>query len=233
MGASFCVIDCFYNRKEYTMEIKVPTRINDIPLKEYQRFAKANVEGADPEFLMHKTIEIFCEMDLRDVARLPLKTAEDLFEEITAVMNQDATFTRKFTLDGIEYGFIPDLEKMSLGEYIDLEEGLKDPAQFHKAAAVMYRPITKQFRDLYAIEPYTADSASHEVMKDAPLGEVTAAVVFFYSIVNELQVASLRYSRELVAENTTTLERGSLPLSTDGLTAFMHYLKEIQQSTEE
>ena len=215
------------------MELKVPTKINDIPLQEYQRFAKVNVPDADQEFLLHKTIEIFCEVDIRDVAKLPVKLAAELNEEITAVLNESVAFTTRFEMGGIEYGFIPDLEKMTLGEYIDLEEGLRDPASFHKAAAVMFRPVKKSFKELYTIEPYTADLTAHEAMKSAPLGVISAAVVFFYSIVNELQAASLVYSKKLMKENKTTLEKGSLPLSGDGLQAFTDLLKEIQPSTEQ
>ena len=215
------------------MELKVPTKINDIPLQEYQRFAKVNVPDADQEFLLHKTIEIFCEVDIRDVAKLPVKLAAELNEEITAVLNESVAFTTRFEMGGIEYGFIPDLEKMTLGEYIDLEEGLRDPASFHKAAAVMFRPVKKSFKELYTIEPYTADLTAHEAMKSAPLGVISAAVVFFYSIVNELQAASLVYSKKLMKENKTTLEEGSLPLSGDGLQAFTDLLKEILPSTEQ
>lgn len=215
------------------MELKVPTNINDIPLQEYQRFAKVNAPDADPEFLLHKTIEIFCEVDIRDVAKMPLKYSTDLNEEIINVLNQEVPFVTRFEMNGIEYGFIPELEKITLGEYIDLEEGLKDVSSFHKAAAVMYRPVKKSFKELYTIEPYEADLSAHDVMKNAPLGVISAAVVFFYNIVNELSEASLRYSKRLKKENKTTLERANSLLSGDGSAAFMDLLKEMQQDSEE
>lgn len=214
------------------MKIKVPTNINDIPLEEYQRFSKVNIEGADQEFLLHKTIEIFCEMDIRDVALLPLKTAQDLYEEINTVLEQSSTFSRRMTIDGVEYGFIPDLESMTLGEYIDLEDGLKDVSQFHKAAAAMYRPIVKQYKELYTIEPYTASLSAHEAMKKAPLGEISAAVVFFWRIVSELSQVTPHYSKALVKETLTTLEKDSSHLNTDGLIAYTRLLTEMQPNTD-
>ena len=215
------------------MEIKVPTTINDIPLGEYQRFAKVNVPDADPEFLMHKTIEIFCEMDIRDVARLPIKTAQDLYQEISEVLVQENVFTRRMTLEGVEYGFIPDLEAMTLGEYIDLEDGLKDAAQFHKAVSVMYRPIKKSYADLYTIEPYTASKSAHDVMKQAPLGEVNAAIVFFYHIVSELLEASQTFSKKQAKETLTTLEKDSSLLNTGGSTVSMLSLMETLRSMQQ
>ena len=213
------------------MEIKVPTNINDIPLSEYQRYAKVNIEDADKEFLLHKTIEIFCEMDIRDVAKLPIRTATDLLEEINSVLEQDAPHTRRMVLEGREYGFIPDLAAMTLGEYVDLEDGIKDVSQFHKAIAVLYRPIVKQHKDLYTIEPYSASPQAHELMKSAPFGEVSAALVFFYRIAKELSQASPRYLKTMEEKNKTTLEEVNSTLSTDGLTASMHLLKEEPLTT--
>ena len=46
------------------MNISVPTKINDITLEEFQRFDKINIENQDSDFLLHKTIEIFCGVDI-------------------------------------------------------------------------------------------------------------------------------------------------------------------------
>lgn len=215
------------------MQIAVPTKIDDITLGEYQRFAKVNIEGADPEFLLHKTIEIFCGVDLQTVAAFPLKEAEEIQEEIAAVLNQERPFVNSFDFNGVRYGFIPALEDMTLGEYIDIEEGLKDPSQMHKAAAVMFRPVVKSYKELYTIEPYNPNAEVHAKAKEMPLGIVTAGVVFFYNIVSELLTVSPHYLRETIQEKTTTLERDNLPQSMVGLIPSMHLLKVMLQNTEQ
>ena len=210
------------------MEILVPTKINDITLEEYQKFAAINTEDNDDDFVAFKTIEIFCGLDLSIVSKMPLKDAEDISKEISDVLNQTVSFQRRFELDGVEYGFLPKLDEMTLGEYIDLEEGLKDTKDWHKAAAVMYRPIKKKFKDLYTIEEYTGDSKYHEVMKRAPLGEITQAVVFFYNIVSELLEASKTFllSKEMERFKTILLKDSS-PRGMAGLTVFTHLLGEM------
>ena len=177
------------------MKIEVPTKLNDITLEQYQAFDLINNDEQDKEFKLHKTISIFTEVDMDIVSKFPIKDAEEIAEDITIVLQQDNPFNRFFTLDGVKYGFLPSLEDISLGEYIDLEDGLKDTKSFHKAAAVMFRPIVKNYGDLYTIAPYEATLDNMELMKKAPLGCVTGAVVF-PALFEEVYEGEQGYSRE-------------------------------------
>jgi len=214
------------------MKIQVPTEINDITLEQFQKFSKINTEDQDEEFLLHKTIEIFCGVDIALVSKFPLKDVKEIVEEVMAVLDQKAPFTDRFELDGVEYGFIPDLSAMSLGEYIDLEDGLKDTAEFHKAASVMYRPVVKSFRELYSIDGYDASVDRQIIMKRAPVGIISASVVFFYNIVKELLKGSQSYSKKELTKAQTTLERVNLPQSMVGSPAYTHFLEVIRQNID-
>jgi len=212
------------------MKISVPTHINDITLEQYQRFAKINTEEQDKEFFMFKTIEIFCGVDIAKVSKMRLKDAESISNEVIEVLNGNIPFTNRFELEGVKYGFIPDLQAISLGEFIDLEEGLADSKSFHKAAAVMFRPVVKEFGELYTIDGYEASTDMHHLMKSAPLGVISAAIVFFYNIVKELQMDLKDYSQEKAQETRTILEKLNSQKSTDGLTLSMLYAEAMQQS---
>ena len=39
---------------------------------------------------------------------------------------------------GVEYGFIPNLDDMSFGEYVDLDTYIGDWQNIHRAMAVLY-----------------------------------------------------------------------------------------------
>ena len=168
------------------MKLEIPTLINNITVSEYLKFIEVNKEDADEEFLIHKTISIFCGISMKEVLTIDAQEAQEIAMEIYAVLNQKADFVDRFELNGVKYGFIPNLEDLSLGEYIDLETYLKDQKNLHKVAAVMYRPIVKEYKELYDIEVYNSDLKAQEVMKQAPIGIISQAVVFFYNIVNEL-----------------------------------------------
>ena len=213
------------------MKVSVPTHINDITLLQFQKYSKINTEDQDEEFLIHKTIEIFCNVDIRVVSQFPIKDAKEIVEDIHTVLDQTVKFTDRFTLEGVEYGFIPDLSAMSLGEYIDLEDGLKDTKEFHKAAAVMYRPVVKSFKELYTIDGYDASLDRQALMLDAPIGIISSAVVFFYSIVNELLEGSQNYSKSLLEIAKTTLEKDSSVQNMAGLPAYTHLAEVMLQNT--
>ena len=212
------------------MKISVPTHINDITLEQYQRFALINTEEQDKEFFMFKTIEIFCGVDIALVSKMRLKDAESISNEVLGVLQQNVPFTNKFELDGVKYGFIPDLQAISLGEFIDLEEGLSKDKDFHKAASVMFRPIVKEFGELYTIDGYEASTEMHHVMKQAPVGVISAAIVFFYNIAKELLKASQDFSSQEKAEAMTILEKLNLQRNTGGLTLSTLYAEAMLQS---
>ena len=212
------------------MKIQVPTHINDITLEQYQRFALINTEEQDKEFFMFKTIEIFCGVDIALVSKMRLKDAESISNEVLEVLQQNVPFTNKFELDGVKYGFIPDLQAISLGEFIDLEEGLSKDKDFHKAASVMFRPIVKEFGELYTIDGYEASTEMHHVMKQAPVGVISAAIVFFYNIAKELLKASQDFSSQEKAEAMTILEKLNLQRNTGGLTLSTLYAEAMLQS---
>ena len=212
------------------MKIQVPTHINDITLEQYQRFALINTEEQDKEFFMFKTIEIFCGVDIALVSKMRLKDAESISNEVLEVLQQNVPFTNKFELDGVKYGFIPDLQSISLGEFIDLEEGLSKDKDFHKAASVMFRPIVKEFGELYTIDGYEASTEMHHIMKQAPVGIISAAIVFFYSIAKELLKASQDFSSQEKAEAMTILEKLNSQRNTGGLTLSTLYAEAMLQS---
>lgn len=216
------------------MKIQVPTDLNDITLGQYQRYMEANKDGADQEFLLFKTIEIFCDIDMKTVSQFPLDDAQDIANEIHAVLDQTSKFDRHFTLNGVEYGFIPDMSAMTIGEYIDLESGMADSKEFHKAAAVMYRPVTKRFRDLYAVESYNASSEYIARAKDFPMGAVSAAFVFFYNIANDLlQVSPAYFGKEVQTTISTILEKRNSGKNTGGSTASTIFAEVAQQIINE
>jgi len=212
------------------MKIQVPTEINDITLEQYQKFALINTEEQDKEFFMFKTIEIFCGVDIALVSKMRLKDAESISNEVLGVLQQNVPFTNKFELDGVKYGFIPDLQAISLGEFIDLEEGLSKDKDFHKAASVMFRPIVKEFGELYTIDGYEASTEMHHIMKQAPVGIISAAIVFFYNIAKELLKASQDFSSQEKAEAMTILEKLNLQRNTGGLTLSTLYAEAMLQS---
>jgi len=217
-----------------TTEIVIPTSLSEIPLMSYQKFMKL-VEGSnDEELIAQKSIEIFCGLNMRDVLKIKWSDVVGLANHFNELFQQKTEFKTTFKIKDIEFGFIPNLEEMSFGEYVDLDHNIGKVETFHKAMAVLYRPITKKTKDTYEIMGYSGTDEFAELMKYAPLDIAMAASVFFYRLGNDLVQATLTSLEQEMTKNKelqTTIQNGLSSTSNgDGIIQSMHSLKEMLQS---
>jgi hypothetical protein len=212
------------------LEISIPTELKEIKLAQYQAFLKIAKDNEDEEFLNQKMVQTFCGIDLKDVAEIRFKDVLEITASLGKMFNvQSHRFINRFKLGGVEFGFIPDLEEMSFGEYTDLDTYIGDWDNMHKAMAVLYRPITKKgLNNTYEIEKYNGSITYCDVMKYAPLDVVLGANVFFYNLGNELLKSSMTYL-ENNKEIQTFLQQHNLEKDGDGIIQSMLLLKETLQ----
>lgn len=211
------------------IELEVPTTMNDITLGQYQKYIKVadENEGAD-EFVNKKLIEIFCNITLRDVEQIPMVEAEKVISILGKSFEEKPELIRHFKLLDVEMGFIPKLDDISLGEYIDLENTISDWQNIHKAMAVLFRPVNFKSKDKYTIAPYSPNEDIQSLMKEMPLDVVMGAMVFFYDLGRELSIATLNYmEQEMKKRPQTSQLKEVLAQSGVGISQFTHLLKEM------
>lgn len=122
------------------------------------------------------------ELALKDVAVLMSKIAE-------LQQKQDTNLKKIIEIEGVEYGFHPDLDSITLGEYADIETFIKSGIEKHlpELMAVLYRPIKEKKNDIYIIDAYNGDIRLRtEEMKKMSAQQVQSALVFFYTFGKEL-----------------------------------------------
>jgi len=136
----------------------------------------------------------------------------------TLQANEVAQHKEIIELNGVEYGFVPDWDEFSAGEWIDMEtytaEFWKTP---HKAMSILYRPLDRKWGDRYSIKPYTAKEDA-DVFLDMPAPLVAGALLFFWStekkLLNALQSSLIQKTQEV----TSLLQSGDgTPSSTPWL----------------
>lgn len=208
------------------LELVVPTSLSEIPLKSYQKFISIAENSNDDEFIAQKMIETFCGIELKEIVKMKYSDVVDLVQHFENLFTTKTPFVQRFFINDIEFGFIPDLENISLGEYVDLESNMEDKLNFHKAMAVMYRPITTKFKDKYTIEQYETSAKYDEVMKFSPLNVALGARVFFWNLRNELRNLIPTYLQKMEKEMSSQLKHNS-PVDGDGISQSMRSLKEI------
>lgn len=216
------------------VDIYVPSSISEIPLCHYQEFLKLQATSNDQEFIAQKMVEIFCGLQLKDVVKLKVTSVNELIVHFTKIFKEKPKFKPTFKIGEVEFGFIPNLENITFGEYVDLENYLSKWEDFHKAMAVMYRPITIRKEDKYEIMEYTGAAAFSEGMKFAPMDVAIAASVFFWTLGKELLSATLDYLTNEIKTNEkeyqTLAQELNLGKSGGGIVQFTDSLKEILQN---
>lgn len=178
------------------LELNIPTHLGEIKLAQYQRFLKIAESNEDSEFLHQKMVQYFCGVDLKDIANIKHKDVKEITSSIAKMFEVKHPFIPRFKMGGVEFGFIPNLDEMTQGEYMDLDTYITDWQEMHKAMAVLFRPIKNKVQDKYSIEDYNGSITYSEVMRHAPLDVVLGAVVFFYHLGNELLRSTLTYLEE-------------------------------------
>ena len=207
------------------IELTIPTTLNDIKLAQYQKFLSIAKDNEESEFLQQKMVQLFCGIDLKDVAQIRYKDVAEITANINNLFTKENAFIQRFKMGGVEFGFIPNLDEMSTGEYMDLDTYITDWDTMHNAMAVLYRPITNKLGNKYQIEEYKGSITYADVMKHAPLDVVLGAMVFFYTLGNDLLKSTINYL-EGNQEVQNILTKHNLENVGDGIQVSMLLLKE-------
>ena len=209
--------------------------LDAIPLSHYQKYVKVvddNKDNQDQEFLSLKLLNIFCGITMKQAYELPISEYETILKHLSELLTEKSILQRRFYMTDpkgkkVEFGFIPNLDKMSLGEYIDAEKYLCNWEDMHKAMAVLYRPIVSVNKYFYLIEKYKGSDRYSSVMKDAPCTVALGSMVFFLSLGIELSkttLGSLLNQQQISKEDL--LAKG-LEKNGDGINQYIHLQKEM------
>ena len=139
------------------------------------------------------------ELSLSDVAVIMSKVGE-LQQE------QDTKLKRIIEINDVEYGFHPDLDSISLGEYADIEQFIKNgiDSSLPELMSVLYRPVKLKKNDIYIIDSYDGDIRLRaEEMKLMSAEQVQSALVFFYTLGKVLSEIMPLYLMERLKETKT------------------------------
>ena len=182
------------------IKINIPNSLSEITLRQYKKFLEIQKENEQDRFLNAKMIQVFCKISLEDVMRLKLKDTDEIVSIISELFDQKPALVTKFKLGKKEYGFHPELDTLTLGEYIDLDTFIGDWDNMEKAMNVLYRPVIVKLKEKYSIEDYNIDT-SNDVL-DMPMDAVMSAIFFLWNLGLELSQVMMN---SLEQEETTAL----------------------------
>lgn len=131
-------------------------------------------------------------------------------------------FERKVRIGTIELGFIPNLNELTFGEYIDLDstctnlykDGKVNGEAAHKMMCILYRPIKAKFGKYYDIEKYqpNAKRKYEDAVMQLTLDHVLNVLLFFSSLEIELYSSSLEYLAKEITEIVKEMKPAAPPM---------------------
>lgn len=206
------------------VEVTIPTELRELTLGQYIEFIKFQETEQNETKLRLKALEVFCGLSNTDSYNIPYNEVLIISNVLFELLNLEPTeLIQTFKVKDVEFGFIPDLESISFGEYIDIDTSLQNVETFDKAMAVLYRPIKKKIGNLYEIEEYAPNKYS---MLNMPLDVALSSIFFLFNLGMELSQATMNY---LQVEEIQEALNEHLRNNQDGMAQFTNSLKEILQ----
>jgi len=203
------------------LNVKIPTSLKEITLKQYKKFLKIQENTKDERFLNAKMIEIFCDIKLEEVMLLKLKDSQEITNMLSKLFDNKPKLVTQFTLNKKEYGFHPQLDDLTLGEYIDLDTFIGDWENMEKAMSVLYRPVLVKLKDKYSIEEYQINK--EESMLEMPMDAVMSSIFFLWNLgldLSKIMTNSLdKEETKILTQYLSSVGNG------DGINQFMDSLK--------
>jgi hypothetical protein len=203
------------NKEGKVKEFKLINKWEDVTIETYSKLMTFTNGTKSSEALA--TLTELSNIPKELLNQLELKHIVLMLEKLSHLQSQeDTTLKNIIEINGVEYGFMPDLDSISLGQYADIETFIKNgiDKNLPELMAVLYSPIKLKKNDIYIIEPYDGDIRLRaEEMKQMSATQVHSALVFFYHFGSVLLTIMQLSLIEVLQGMKTQLQVNPLPTS--------------------
>jgi hypothetical protein len=168
------------------IQLVIPNEWSDITIETYQKYIVIQEGKGTEKNKVLKSLALLCGTTTTIVKKMLYSDLLDIMNIIKGMLDNEPSktdFKKMFMFKEQEYGFVPNLSKISTGEYIDLETYTKEPVKnLHNIMSILYRPVTNKVNDRYAIEDYNPDEFKEELFKDCPMDIALSSLGFFLTL---------------------------------------------------
>jgi hypothetical protein len=153
-------------------------------------------EGAYTAILFHH----LCGFPVELIAKLDVDIYSKIKRDLAGFLNStEQPLQRIITIDGVEYGFEPNLSQMSYGAYVDISkyETLVIDDKWAEIMSILYRPVIKKQGKLYDIESYKGEIHKEKFLNIGM--DIHFGALFFF---NNLLVDLLKDTQKSLMQST-------------------------------
>jgi hypothetical protein len=186
-----------------SIKVSIPADYSSISVKQYVDFhaAKNDIERL-------ASISNLTKEQAEQIPFQHLPTLVGAFQE--TLQMETAKFFETITIKDKDFGFIPDLYAISMGEYADISTWAADVnANMVKIMGTLYRPIDKRVGSKYTLVPHTKQNREmvQGYVEQMTLEQFNGALLFFSTLLKELSNTSLDYLESEVKKLQTETEQ--------------------------
>jgi len=200
-------------KKGKTKQFKLISKWSDVTLEKWLKLIDYNNGTKSSEAL--NTIAELSNIPKKLIKELELKDIAAIMSAVSELQKkQDSSLKKIIEIKGKKYGFHPNLEEITLGEWSDLETMFTKGIENHmpEIMSILYRPVTDETANgIYTIAAYDGNiSIRAEQMKKMSAEQVQSALVFFWTLGNELSMILPSYLMDRMKEMKQQLQQNHL-----------------------
>jgi hypothetical protein len=186
-----------------SIKVSIPADYASVSLKQFKEFKTAKND-------VDKLVAI-SNLSKDDVQKVPIQHVPTLLAAFDdTLLNESAKFFETIAVKNKDFGFIPDLYSISMGEYADISTWASDVnANIVKIMGTLYRPIDKRVGSKYTIVPHSKQNRElvESYVEQMTLEQFNGALLFFSTLLNELSNTSLDYLENEVQKLTKDMKQ--------------------------
>jgi len=201
--------------KKVEIEIVVPNDYSAITLRQYLLLQKdIETYQGDEDATNAALFYHICGIDPKVLQQLDTEVFTKVKSQLYSFLgNINFLLKRTTTIEGVKYGFEPNLSKMAYGAYLDLTKfptmGIYE--HWPKILSILYRPIEREVGGLYTISEYKGwKEWETEKWLDVDMEFHFGCFFFFNRLYKDLSLGilnSLRKETEIPLNIKSILER--------------------------
>jgi hypothetical protein len=221
--------------------INCPKSWADVKLVDYIRWFKSvkpynETEEYADKAILHGIFN-FTNITEDEYLNLPEREINEIRIKIANLLNKtyNSFLPKTITIDEVKYGFIPSLDDMTYGEYLDLVTYTKKNMweQMPTVMAMMYRPVISELGNKYTIEKYSGTNEDRVETFNLYLTMdcVFGALSFFLDLQKDLLIGIQTYLQEMLKKMGKEGSPLQTALTQNGMdTTQLQYLQEMISS---
>lgn len=175
--------------------INTPDDWSQVTLSQFVELSQLDVKDKNHSVMV---ASILTDVDSEEIKKYDTESFNRIMSALswTNTLPDEAKFKKIITIDGVDYGLINKFSELSTGNWIDIEEYLKDyPKNIHKVLSILYRPLITAINDDYrVIEEY--DTVSGEQRANLFFDKVCVqdvhGAVLFFCLIGNLSIKNMK-----------------------------------------